>query len=199
MKLVEHDFFRPPGMPSHVTVRKGSHISMDPHLTRKHQLKFHIQTSDRSLHAQEIDFNDIRTTLQALLAVNDNCNSLHTNAYDEAVTTPTEASVRRAIAIQLIINREFGLAKNENSTQGSYFITQLTQCVEQAVFKVFKALDGRGGVLGAMETNFQRSRIQEESILYERKKKNGELPVIGVKVAAGKDQNLFGALLEADK
>jgi methylmalonyl-CoA mutase len=147
---------------------------------RSQKLKYHIQTSGRSLHAQEIDFNDIRTTLQALLVVEDNCNSLHTNAFDEAVTTPTEASVRRAIAIQLIINRELGLAKNENPMQGSYFLTQLTDMVEAAVLRVFEELDARGGVLGAMEMNYQRSRIQEESMQYERKKQSGELPIVGV-------------------
>ncbi|HKP95928.1 MAG TPA: methylmalonyl-CoA mutase family protein [Fibrobacteria bacterium] len=147
---------------------------------RSQKLKYHIQTSGRSLHAQEIDFNDIRTTLQALLAVGDNCNSLHTNAFDEAVTTPTEASVRRAIAIQLIINRELGLVKNENPMQGSHFLTRLTSLVEEAVLRVFGELDARGGVLGAMEMNFQRSRIQEESMLYERRKQSGELPLVGV-------------------
>jgi methylmalonyl-CoA mutase len=147
---------------------------------RSQKLKYHIQTSGRSLHSQEIDFNDIRTTLQALLAVGDNCNSLHTNAFDEAVTTPTEASVRRAIAIQLIINRELGIAKNENPMQGSYFLTRLTKLVEDKVLQVFEELDARGGVLGAMETNYQRSRIQEESLLYERMKQSGELPIIGV-------------------
>ncbi|MDB5104335.1 MAG: methylmalonyl-CoA mutase [Fibrobacteres bacterium] len=147
---------------------------------RSQKLKYHIQTSGRSLHAREIDFNDIRTTLQALLAIGDNCNSLHTNAFDEAVTTPTEASVRRAIAIQLIINRELGLVKNENPMQGSHFLTRLTAMVEEAVLGVFQELDARGGVLGAMETNFQRSRIQEESMLYERRKQSGELPIVGV-------------------
>jgi methylmalonyl-CoA mutase len=147
---------------------------------RSQKLKYHIQTSGRSLHAQEVDFNDIRTTLQALLAINDNCNSLHTNAYDEAITTPTEDSVRRAIAIQLIINREFGAAKNENPLQGSYFYEYLTRLVEKEVLRIFEELDARGGVMGAMETNYQRSRIQEESLLYERKKHSGELPIIGV-------------------
>ncbi len=147
---------------------------------RSQKLKYHIQTSGRSLHAREIDFNDIRTTLQALLAIGDNCNSLHTNAYDEAVTTPTEASVRRAIAIQLVINRELGLVKNENPGQGSYFLTALANQVEAEVLKIFRELDARGGVLGAMETNFQRSRIQEESMLYERRKHTGELPIVGV-------------------
>lgn len=147
---------------------------------RSQKLKYHIQTSGRSLHAQEISFNDIRTTLQAFYAIADNCNSLHTNAYDEAITTPTEESVRRALAIQLIINRELGLTKNENPMQGSYIIEYLTDLVENAVLKIFETLDGRGGVLGAMETMFQRSRIQEESLYYERKKMSGELPIIGV-------------------
>ncbi len=147
---------------------------------RSQKLKYHIQTSGRSLHAQEMDFNDIRTTLQAFYAIADNCNSLHTNAYDEAVTTPTEESVRRAIAIQLIINKELGLMRNENPTQGSYAISQLTDIVEEAVLKAFEALDARGGVLGAMETMYQRSAIQEESLYYEEKKHNGELPIIGV-------------------
>ena len=147
---------------------------------RSQQLKYHIQTSGRSLHAQEIDFNDIRTTLQALYAIADNCNSLHTNAYDEAITTPTEASVRRALAIQLIINRELGLTKNENPFQGSYFIDQLTDLVEEAVLEEFDRLTERGGVLGAMETMYQRGRIQEESMLYEALKHDGTLPIIGV-------------------
>jgi methylmalonyl-CoA mutase len=147
---------------------------------RSQKLKYHIQTSGRSLHAQEIDFNDIRTTLQALYAIADNCNSLHTNAYDEAITTPTEASVRRALAIQLIINRELGLTKSENPFQGSYFLDQLTDVVEEAVLKEFDRLTERGGVLGAMEVMYQRGRIQEESMLYEGKKHSGELPIIGV-------------------
>lgn len=147
---------------------------------RSQKLKYHIQTSGRSLHAQEIDFNDIRTTLQALLAIYDNCNSLHTNAYDEAITTPTEASVRRAMAIQLIINREFGMTKNENPTQGSYFIEELTDLVEEAVLNEFMKINERGGVLGAMETQYQRSKIQEESMYYEHLKHSGELPIIGV-------------------
>jgi len=147
---------------------------------RSQMLKYHIQTSGRSLHAREIGFNDIRTTLQALLAVADNCNSLHTNAYDEAVTTPTEASVRRAMAIQLILNREMGLMKNENPWQGSYFLEELTRKVETEVLKIFRELDARGGVLGAMESNYQRGRIQDESMLYERRKQSGELPIIGV-------------------
>jgi methylmalonyl-CoA mutase len=147
---------------------------------RSQMLKYHIQTSGRSLHAREIGFNDIRTTLQALLAVGDNCNSLHTNAYDEAVTTPTEESVRRAMAIQLILNREMGLMKNENPWQGSYFLEDLTRKVEAEVLKIFRELDVRGGVMGAMESNYQRSRIQDESMLYERRKQSGELPIIGV-------------------
>ncbi|MBW7876186.1 MAG: cobalamin B12-binding domain-containing protein [Candidatus Cloacimonetes bacterium] len=147
---------------------------------RSQKLKYHIQTSGRSLHAQEIDFNDIRTTLQALMALGDNCNSLHTNAYDEAITTPTEESVRRAMAIQLIITRELGLARNENSLQGSFAISYLTDWVEEAILKEFDRISSRGGVLGAMETQYQRSRIQEESMLYETRKSSGELPIIGV-------------------
>ncbi len=147
---------------------------------RSQKLKYHIQTSGRSLHAQEIDFNDIRTTLQALIAIYDNCNSLHTNAYDEAITTPTEESVRRAMAIQLIINREWGLAKNENPNQGSFILDELTDLVEEAVLKEFEAISERGGVLGAMETGYQRGKIQEESMHYEHLKHSGELPIIGV-------------------
>ncbi len=147
---------------------------------RSQKLKYHIQTSGRSLHAQEMDFNDIRTTLQALTAIYDNCNSLHTNAYDEAVTTPSEASVRRAMAIQMIISREFGLARNENSSQGSFIIEELTDLVEEAVLAEFERIDQRGGVLGAMETQYQRAKIQDESLLYEHKKHSGELPIIGV-------------------
>ncbi len=147
---------------------------------RSQMLKYHIQTSGRSLHAQEIDFNDIRTTLQALYAIYDNCNSLHTNAYDEAITTPTEESVRRAMAIQLIINRELGLAKNENPLQGSFIIEELTDLVEAAVLAEFDRITERGGVLGAMETMYQRSKIQEESLYYETLKHNGEFPIIGV-------------------
>jgi methylmalonyl-CoA mutase len=143
-------------------------------------LKYHIQTSGRSLHAQEIDFNDIRTTLQALYAIYDNCNSLHTNAYDEAITTPTEESVRRAMAIQLIINRELGTAKNENPNQGSFLIEELTELVEEAVLAEFNRISERGGVLGAMERMYQRNKIQEESLFYEHLKHTGELPVIGV-------------------
>lgn len=147
---------------------------------RSQMLKYHIQTSGRSLHAQEIDFNDIRTTLQALYAIYDNCNSLHTNAYDEAITTPTEESVRRAMAIQLIINRELGLAKNENPMQGSFIIEELTDLVEEAVMTEFDRITERGGVLGAMETMYQRSKIQEESLYYETLKHTGEFPIIGV-------------------
>ena len=147
---------------------------------RSQKLKYHIQTSGRSLHAQEIDFNDIRTTLQALLAIYDNCNSLHTNAYDEAITTPTEGSVRRAMAIQMIINREFGMTKNENPTQGSYFLEEMTELVETAVLEEFRRINERGGVLGAMETQYQRSKIQEESLYYEKLKHDGTLPIIGV-------------------
>ncbi|WP_373059856.1 methylmalonyl-CoA mutase family protein [Zunongwangia sp. H14] len=147
---------------------------------RAQMLKYHIQTSGRSLHAQEIDFNDIRTTLQALYAIYDNCNSLHTNAYDEAITTPTEASVRRAMAIQLIINKELGLAKNENPIQGSFIIEELTDLVEEAVLLEFDRLTERGGVLGAMETMYQRGKIQEESLYYETLKHNGDFPIIGV-------------------
>ncbi|HEY1088176.1 MAG TPA: methylmalonyl-CoA mutase family protein, partial [Archangium sp.] len=147
---------------------------------RSQKLKYHIQTSGRSLHAQEIAFNDIRTTLQALLALMDNCNSLHTNAYDEAITTPTEESVRRALAIQLVINKEFGLSKNENPTQGSFIVEELTDLVEAAVLNEFRAISERGGVLGAMERMYQRSKIQEESLYYETLKHDGTLPIIGV-------------------
>jgi methylmalonyl-CoA mutase len=147
---------------------------------RSQKLKYHVQTSGRSLHAQEMDFNDIRTTLQALIALYDNCNSLHTNAYDEAVTTPTEESVRRALAIQLIINREWGLAMNENPLQGSFVIDELTDLVEEAVLREFERISERGGVLGAMETGYQRGRIQDESMLYEQRKHDGTLPIIGV-------------------
>lgn len=147
---------------------------------RSQKLKYHIQTSGRSLHAQEMDFNDIRTTLQALIAIYDNCNSLHTNAYDEAITTPTENSVRRAMAIQMIINKEMGLAKNENPLQGSFIINELTDLVEEAVMQEFERISSRGGVLGAMETQYQRGKIQDESMYYEMKKHTGELPIIGV-------------------
>lgn len=154
---------------------------------RSQMLKYHIQTSGRSLHAQEIDFNDIRTTLQALYAIYDNCNSLHTNAYDEAITTPTEESVRRAMAIQLIINKELGLAKNENPLQGSFIIEELTDLVEEAVYAEFDRITERGGVLGAMETMYQRSKIQEESMHYEWLKHTGEYPIVGVNTFLGKD------------
>ncbi|MFC7371567.1 fused isobutyryl-CoA mutase/GTPase IcmF [Fictibacillus iocasae] len=147
---------------------------------RSQKLKYHIQTSGRSLHAQEIDFNDIRTTLQALMALYDNCNSLHTNSYDEAITTPTEESVRRAMAIQLIITKELGLARNENSLQGSFIIEELTDLVEEMVLQEFERINARGGVLGAMETQYQRGKIQEESMYYEMKKHDGSFPIIGV-------------------
>ena len=161
------------------TVYKGN--------SRSQKLKYHIQTSGRSLHAQEIDFNDIRTTLQALYAIYDNCNSLHTNAYDEAITTPTEASVRRAMAIQLIINRELGSARTENFTQGSFAVEELTDLVEEAVMKEFDRLTDRGGVLGAMERMYQRNKIQEESLFYESLKHSGELPIVGVNTFLGKE------------
>ncbi|MBM7601194.1 methylmalonyl-CoA mutase [Virgibacillus halotolerans] len=147
---------------------------------RSQKLKYHVQTSGRSLHAQEINFNDIRTTLQALLAIQDNTNSLHTNAYDEAITTPTEESVRRAMAIQMIINKEFGLTKNENSLQGSFIVDELTDLVEEAVLAEFENMNDRGGVLGAMERQYQRGKIQEESLYYEGKKHSGDLPIVGV-------------------
>ena len=147
---------------------------------RSQKLKYHVQTSGRSLHAQEIQFNDIRTTLQALIAIYDNCNSLHTNAFDEAITTPTEESVRRAMAIQLIINREWGLAKNENPNQGAFVIEELTELVEERVLQEFEKIAERGGVLGAMETGYQRGKIQEESMHYEMLKHTGEYPIVGV-------------------
>src|ERR1700723_3180583 len=147
---------------------------------RSQKLKYHVQTSGRSLHAQEMAFNDIRTTLQALCAIYDNANSLHTNAYDEAVTTPGEESVRRALAIQLVIGREWGLAANENPLQGSFIVDELTDLVEEAVLAEFEAISARGGVLGAMETGYQRGRIQDESMLYEQRKHDGTLPLIGV-------------------
>ena len=147
---------------------------------RSQKLKYHVQTSGRSLHAQEMSFNDIRTTLQALIAIYDNCNSLHTNAYDEAVTTPTAESVRRALAIQLVINEEWGLAMNENPNQGSFIVDELTDLVEEAVLAEFDRIAERGGVLGAMETGYQRGRIQDESMLYETRKHDGSLPLIGV-------------------
>ncbi|MFQ5523695.1 MAG: methylmalonyl-CoA mutase family protein [Acidimicrobiia bacterium] len=158
---------------------------------RSQMLKYHIQTSGRSLHAQEISFNDIRTTLQALYAIYDNTNSLHTNAYDEAITTPTEESVRRALAIQLIINRELGLAKNENPLQGSFIIEELTDLVEEAVLMEFERINSRGGVLGAMERQYQRSKIQEESLYYEQQKESGALPIIGVNTFLSKEGSPF--------
>lgn len=167
---------------------------------RAQMLKYHIQTSGRSLHAQEIDFNDIRTTLQALYAIYDNCNSLHTNAYDEAITTPTEGSVRRAMAIQLIINRELGLSKNENPLQGSFIIEELTDLVEEAVLQEFDRITERGGVLGAMETMYQRSKIQEESLYYETLKHNGDFPIIGVNTflsSKGSPTNIPGEVIRA--
>jgi methylmalonyl-CoA mutase len=154
---------------------------------RSQKLKYHIQTSGRSLHAQEIAFNDIRTTLQALYAIYDNCNSLHTNAYDEAITTPTEESVRRAVAIQMIINHELGMTKNENPLQGAFIIEELTDLVEEAVLSEFDRITERGGVLGAMETMYQRGKIQEESLYYETLKHTGEYPIIGVNTFLNKD------------
>jgi methylmalonyl-CoA mutase len=147
---------------------------------RSQKLKYHVQTSGRSLHAQEMNFNDIRTTLQALCALYDNANSLHTNAYDEAITTPTESSVRRAVAIQLIISREWGLSMNENPLQGSFIVDELTDLVEEAVLAEFDSIAERGGVLGAMETGYQRGKIQDESMLYEHRKHDGTLPIVGV-------------------
>jgi methylmalonyl-CoA mutase len=147
---------------------------------KSQKLKYHIQTSGRSLHAQEIDFNDIRTTLQAFLALSDNCNSLHTNAYDEAITTPTEESVRRAMAIQLIINREYGLNKTDNPLQGSYIVDELADIVEEAVLAEFERISDKGGVLGSMESMYQRGKIQDESLYYESLKDSGEYPIIGV-------------------
>jgi len=157
---------------------------------RSQMLKYHIQTSGRSLHSQDIQFNDIRTTLQALCAIYDNCNSLHTNAFDEAITTPSAESVRRALAIQLIINREWGLTKNENPNQGSFIVEELTRLVEEAVLAEFDRLTERGGVLGAMETGYQRSRIQEESLYYELLKNSGEMPIIGVNTFRNPDADL---------
>jgi len=147
---------------------------------KSQKFKYHIQTSGRSLHAQEIDFNDIRTTLQAFIALSDNCNSLHTNAYDEAITTPTEESVRRAMAIQMIINREFGMNKTDNPLQGAYLVEELTDIVEEAILAEFENISDKGGVLGAMESMYQRGKIQEESLYYETLKDSGELPIIGV-------------------
>ncbi|WP_106401583.1 fused isobutyryl-CoA mutase/GTPase IcmF [Actinocorallia populi] len=163
---------------------------------RSQKLKYHVQTSGRSLHAQEMDFNDIRTTLQALIALYDNCNSLHTNAYDEAVTTPTAESVRRALAIQLIINREWGLAMNENPLQGSFVIDRLTDLVEEAVLTEFDRISERGGVLGAMETGYQRGRIQDESMLYEQRKHDGTLPIIGVNTFRSPDAQASPPVIE---
>ena len=158
---------------------------------RSQKLKYHVQTSGRSLHAQEISFNDIRTTLQALYAIYDNTNSLHTNAYDEAITTPTEESVRRAVAIQLIINRELGLTKNENPLQGSFIIEELTDLVEEAVLLEFERLNSRGGVLGAMERQYQRTKIQEESLYYEQQKESGLYPIVGVNTFISKAGSPF--------
>ena len=158
---------------------------------RSQKLKYHMQTSGRSLHAQEISFNDIRTTLQALYAIYDNTNSLHTNAYDEAITTPTEESVRRALAIQLIINRELGLAKNENPLQGSFIIEELTDLVEEAVLAEFDRINSRGGVLGAMERQYQRTKIQEESLYYERRRRPATYPVVGVNTFISKEGSPF--------
>jgi methylmalonyl-CoA mutase len=155
--------------------------------------KYHIQTSGRSLHSQDIQFNDIRTTLQALCAIYDNCNSLHTNAFDEAITTPSAESVRRALAIQLIINREWGLTKNENPNQGSFIFEELTRLVEEAVLMEFDRITERGGVLGAMEKGYQRSKIQEESMYYESLKHTGQLPIIGVNTF--RDPDAHGELL----
>ncbi|MGC9159210.1 MAG: fused isobutyryl-CoA mutase/GTPase IcmF [Terracidiphilus sp.] len=161
---------------------------------RSQKLKYHVQTSGRSLHAQEIAFNDIRTTLEALVAIYDNCNSLHTNAYDEAITTPTDESVRRALAIQLIINREWGLAKNENPNQGSFIIEELTDRVEAAVLEEFDRMAERGGVLGAMETGYQRGRIQDESMVYEQRKHDGTLPIVGVNTFLGKTSRAIATI-----
>jgi methylmalonyl-CoA mutase len=158
---------------------------------RSQKLKYHVQTSGRSLHAQEISFNDIRTTLQALYALYDNANSLHTNAYDEAITTPTEESVRRALAIQLIINKELGLNKNENPLQGSFIIEEMTDLVEEAVLAEFERLNSRGGVLGAMERQYQRTKIQEESLYYEQQKESGEYPIVGVNTFISKEGSPF--------
>jgi methylmalonyl-CoA mutase len=163
---------------------------------RSQRLKYHIQTSGRSLHAQEMAFNDIRTTLQALCAIYDNANSLHTNAFDEAVTTPTADSVRRALAIQLVINREWGLAMNENPLQGSFIVEELTDLVEQAVLAELDRISERGGVMGAMETGYQRGRIQDESMLYEQRKHDGTLPIIGVNTFRNPDGDANPPALE---
>ena len=167
---------------------------------RSQKLKYHIQTSGRSLHAQEIEFNDIRTTLQALGAIYDNCNSLHTNAFDEAITTPTEDSVRKAVAIQMIINHELGLARNQNALQGSFIIEKLTNLVEEAVLQEFEHITERGGVLGAMETMYQRNKIQEESLYYEHLKHSGKLPIMGVNTflsASGSPTTIPGEVIRA--
>jgi isobutyryl-CoA mutase len=169
---------------------------------RSQMLKYHVQTSGRSLHSREIQFNDIRTTLQALYALFDNCNSLHTNAYDEALTTPTEESVRRAVAIQLIINRELGLNKIQNPWAGSFAIEALTDMVEEAVYKEFESLAERGGVLGAMETMYQRGKIQEESLHYETRKHDGSLPIVGVNTflnESGEDEHAVAPLFRASE
>jgi isobutyryl-CoA mutase len=163
---------------------------------RSQKLKYHIQTSGRSLHAQEMAFNDIRTTLQALCAIYDNANSLHTNAFDEAVTTPTSESVRRALAIQLIINREWGLAMNENPLQGSFIVEELTELVEEAVLAELEAISARGGVLGAMETGYQRGRIQDESMLYEHGKHDGSIPIVGVNTFRNPEGDVAPSALE---
>jgi methylmalonyl-CoA mutase len=163
---------------------------------RSQKLKYHVQTSGRSLHAQEMAFNDIRTTLQALCAIYDNANSLHTNAYDEAVTTPTSESVRRALAIQLVINREWGLAMNENPLQGSFVVEELTDLVEAAVLDELDRISDRGGVMGAMETGYQRGRIQDESMLYEQRKHDGTLPIIGVNTFRNPDGDEVPTTLE---
>jgi methylmalonyl-CoA mutase len=159
-------------------------------------LKYHIQTSGRSLHAQEISFNDIRTTLQALYAIFDNTNSLHTNAYDEAVTTPTDESVRRALAIQMIIDQEWGLAMNENPLQGSFVVEELTDLVEEAVLTELEAISARGGVLGAMETGYQRGRIQDESMKYEHGKHDGSIPIVGVNTFRNPDAETTPKVVE---
>jgi methylmalonyl-CoA mutase len=164
---------------------------------RSQKLKYHIQTSGRSLHAQEMAFNDIRTTLQALIATYDHCNSLHTNAYDEAVTTPGEESVRRALAIQMVINREWGLARNENPNQGSFIIEELTDLVEEAVLREFERISERGGVLGAMETGYQRGRIQDESMRYEHRKHDGSLPIVGVNTFLNPNEDDSGEMTVA--
>jgi methylmalonyl-CoA mutase len=164
---------------------------------RGQKLKYHVQTSGRSLHAQEMDFNDIRTTLQGYTAIVDNCNSLHTNAFDEAITTPTEASVRRALAIQMIINKELGIISNQNALQGSYIIDWLTNYVENKVLNIFESINERGGVLGAMDTLYQRNKIQEESMKYEYYKQTGKMPIIGVNTFTG-DETLDQGIKDAD-